>query len=72
MATTWSLQIIFVLCRGVVCVEVSFKYSYVPTPRILLGQPYIFRRVRKILKSDLASSCLSVLLCVRMQQLCCK
>jgi hypothetical protein len=74
MDTAWSLQLAFILCLVVVCVEVSFKSSYVPTPCMVLGQHFTFRCLRKILKSYLASSnlsvlCLSLLLSLRMQQL---
>jgi hypothetical protein len=54
MATAWSLKLTFILCRGVVFVEVSFKFSCVSTPFMVLGQPYIFRQVSKILKSELS------------------
>jgi len=50
MATAWSLQLTLILCRGIVCVEVSYKSSYVPKPWMVFGQPYYFRRVSKILK----------------------
>jgi len=52
MVTAWSLQLTFILCRGIVFVEVSFKFSYVSTPCMVLGQPYVFREVSKILKSE--------------------